>query len=1111
MNSSFSEQSSSLTPVDFDPFADGDLISTVAATESQQEIWLSVQMESNANCAYNESQTLRFKGDLDVQALQSAIAQLVQRHEALRTTFSPDGSDLCIGATLHLDVPFLDLLALESSEREQKIADLRHDAVSDPFDLEHGPLFRAQIVRLNTEEYITILTVHHIICDGWSWVVLITDLGKLYSALKQGISPKLDEPEAFSEYAAVAASENSEEAQETLDYWLHQFADTPPVLDLPLDRPRPPLRTFDADREDWVLSPELVANLKQLGIQLNCSFMTTLLSSFEVFLHRLSGQDDIIVGVPAAGQAATSCYGVVGHCVNLLPLRSQINPDLPFRQYLQSRNLAVLDAYDRQRFTFGSLIQKLSIPRDPSRIPLISVLFNLDRGLGADKLLFDGLSVELFSNPRCYENFEIYLNATELNGQVTLECQYNTNLFDSTTIRRWLAAFDTLLQGLVAQPEQAIASLPLLPAAEQQLLLQWNQTKAPYPDSYTIHQLIEAQVERSPDEIAVLFGDRQLTYRELNQQANRLAHYLRHLGVQPDRLVGVCIDRSLDMAIALLGILKSGGAYVPLDATYPQERLAFMLADSQIAVLLTQSHLLASLPENLSGSLPSHTSQTGTNLQVVCLDTDWETISEYSSENPIDQTLPENLAYVIYTSGSTGQPKGVKLNHRPLVNLLHWQLGQSILGKGAKTVQFTPISFDVSFQEIFSTWYAGGTLVAIADDTRKDAVEMLNFLSEQGIERLFLPFIALQHLAEIAEDRGIAPASLREVVTAGEQLQITRSISNWFSQLSNCTLYNHYGPSESHVVTSFTLTGAPKTWSVLPPIGQPIANTQIYLLNAHLQLVPIGVAGELCIAVEDSARGYFARPELTSEKFVPNPFDRQADSRLYRTGDLAKYLPNGNIEYLGRMDGQVKVRGFRIELGEVEAALSQHPAVRDIVAVVREDAPGDRRLVAYVVMNSPENTATADLRGFLKQKLPEYMLPTSFVLLEKLPITPSGKVDRKSLPAPDTSALSLRSNYVAPRTDTEQQVSQIWSQILKLEKIGIHDNFFELGGYSLLGTQILTRVRKIFAINIPLKVLFESPTITEFANRIDTLYLAVQIFCMKQDSNPALQYEEGEL
>ena len=838
-----------------------------------------------------------------------------------------------------------------------------------------------------------------------------------------------------------------------------------------------------------------------------------------MFLHRLSGQDDIVVGVPAAGQAATSCYGVVGHCVNLLPLRSHINPDLPFRQYLQSRSSAILAAYDRQQFTFGSLIQKLAIPRDPSRIPLISVLFNLDRGLGSDKLVFDGLSAELFSNPRCYENFEIYLNATELNGQVTLECQYNTNLFDATTICRWLAEFDTLLQGLVANPEQAIASLPLLTPAEQQLLRHWNQTEAPYPDTSTIHQLIEAQVERSPDEIAILFGDRQLTYRELNHRANRLAHYLRHLGVQPDQLVGVCIDRSLDMAIALLGILKSGGAYVPLDATYPQERLEFMLADSQIAVLLTQSHLLASLPEMSSGGLPSSTSQTGSNLQVVCLDTDWETISEYSAENPIDQTLPENLAYAIYTSGSTGKPKGVTLTHRPLVNLLHWQLGRSTLGKGAKTVQFTPISFDVSFQEIFSTWYAGGTLVAIADDTRKDAVEMLNFLSEQGIERLFLPFIALQHLAEIAEDRGIAPASLREVVTAGEQLQITRSISNWFSQLPNCTLYNHYGPSESHVVTSFTLTGAPKTWSVLPPIGQPIANTQIYLLNPHLQLVPVGVAGELCIAVEDAARCYLARPELTSEKFVPNPFvgeaspleNRQADSRLYRTGDLAKYLPDGNIEYLGRMDGQVKVRGFRIELGEVEAALSQHPAVRDIAVVVREDAPGDRRLVAYVVLNSLQDNVTADLRGFLKQKLPEYMLPTSFVLLEKLPTTPSGKVDRKSLPAPDPSALNLGSSYVAPRTDTEQQVSQIWSQILKLEKIGIHDNFFELGGYSLLGTQILTRVRKIFAINIPLKMLFEAPTITEFANRLDTLYLAVQISQMKQDSNPAIEYEEGEL
>ena len=1108
MNSFSLEQQSTPTAVDFDPFADGELLLTIATTESQKEIWASVQMERNANCAYNESQTLRFKGDLDVQALQFAINQLVQRHEALRTTFSPDGINLCIAATLQIDVPFLDLSGVELSERDRKIADLRHYAVSDPFDLEHGSLFRAQIIRLSALDHLAILTAHHIICDGWSWAVLMPDLGNLYSAMKHGKTSNLDEPELFSEYAiALEEAEDSEETQATVDYWLQQFSGTVPVLDLPTDRPRPPFRTFDSAREDWQLSPELVSSLKQLGIQLNCSFMTTILSAFEVFLHRLTGQDDIVVGVPAAGQAATGSYNVVGHCVNLLPLRSQINPDQPFNQYLQSRNSAILDAYDHQQFTFGSLVQKLSIPRDPSRIPLISVLFNLDQGLEADKLPFDGLSVEFFSNPRCYENFEIYINATELKGNVTLECQYNTNLFDAETIRRRLVEFDTLLQGLVANPELAIASAPLLPAAERQLLLQWNQTEFTYPDSCAIHQLIEAQVEGAPDEVAVISGDQQLTYRELNQRANQLAHYLRHLGVQPDQLVGVCIDRSLDMVVALLGILKASGAYVPLDATYPQERLAFMLADSQVAVLLTQQHLLSSLQE----SLPSENSQAGTHPQVVCLDTNWETIAQHPIENPSNQTAPHNLAYVIYTSGSTGKPKGVALNHRLLVNLLHWQLSQSTLSKGAKTVQFTPVSFDVSFQEIFSTWYAGGTLVLIDDDTRKDAVEMLNFLNEQAIDRLFLPFIALQHLAEIGDSRGIIPASLREVITAGEQLQITRSIVNWFDQLPNCTLYNHYGPSESHVVTSFTLTGSPKTWMALPPIGQPIANTQIYLLNAHLQPVPIGVAGELCISVEDSVRGYLDRPELTAEKFVPNPFDHKSTSRFYRTGDLARYLPNGDIEYLGRMDGQVKVRGFRIELGEVETALSQYPAVRDTVAVVWEDTPGDRRLIAYVVLNSHQDNATADLKAFLKQKLPEYMLPTAFILLEKLPLTPSGKVDRKSLPAPNMSTLDLGSSYVAPRTDTEQQLAQIWSQILKWEQIGIHDNFFELGGYSLLGTQVLTRVRKIFAVNMPLKALFEAPTVAELADRIDALYWAFQESQTDQDENSMIKYEEGEL
>ncbi|OLP20470.1 non-ribosomal peptide synthetase [Leptolyngbya sp. 'hensonii'] len=1091
------DQPATFTAVDFDPFAGGDILLTAPATEPQKEIWASVRLGEDANCAYNESVSLRLRGPLDVTLLQQAVQQLVLRHEALRTTISPDGNNLCIHDTLDIPVVESDLSALSSAEQDSKMKSLLRQAVTTPFDLEHGPLFRAQVLQLQAQDYWVILTAHHIICDGWSWGVLIPDLGRLYSALTTGEAADLEDPDRLSEYALqLQAEAGSEEALATEAYWLRQFAGAVPVLDLPTDRPRPSFRTFVADRRDYTLDGTLMTSLKQLGTQLGCSFMSTILASFEVFLHRLTGQEDCVVGVPAAGQAGSGQYSLVGHCVNLLPIRSQIDGHQSFSDYLKRRKPDILDAYDNQQFTFGSLLQKLTLPRDPSRIPLVSVIFNLDQGLEGDRLPFAGLQAEVFSNPRAYENFELYVNVTEFKHKLVLEWQYNTNLFDEATIDRHAQEFETLLRSIVAHPDQQIGCLPLLPAPEQDLLAQWQQTETPYPNHLSIHQLVEAQAERTPAAVAAIFDHQQLTYQELNQRANHLAHHLRSLGVGPNVLVGICLERSLELVVGLLGILKAGGAYVPLDPTYPQERLALMLEDSQAPVLLTQQGLLTSLPP--------------TQAQVLCLDTQWETIAQQSPANPTSQTQPEHLAYVIYTSGSTGKPKGVSLNHRLLVNLLHWQLQQSALSVGAKTVQFTPVSFDVSFQEIFSTWSAGGTLVLISEDTRKDAVELLRFLNEQEIERLFLPFIGLQHLAEVADSRGIAPASLREVITAGEQLQITRSIANWFSQLPDCTLYNHYGPSETHVVTSFTLPSHPKTWMPLPPIGRPIANTQVYLLNPQLQLVPIGVAGELCVAVDDAIRGYIHRPELTAEKFIPHPFSQQPGARLYKTGDLARYLPDGNIEFLGRIDNQVKVRGFRIELGELEAALSQHPAVRDAVAAIREDVPGDKRLVAYAVLNPTQEVPSSELRSFLKQKLPEYMLPTAFVLLEKMPLTPSGKVDRRSLPAPDTLRADLAASYVAPRNPVEEQTATVWAQILKLERVGIHDNFFELGGYSLLGTQVLARLRQLFSVDLPLRALFEAPTVAELADRVETLRWVTQSAPPPSDS-AASNYDEGEL
>ncbi len=518
---------SRLTAVDFDPFADGELLLTAPATESQKEIWASVQMGDAANCAYNESQSLRLKGELDVKVFQSAVEKLVQRHEALRTTFSTDGNTLCIVASRQIEIPIIELSSLESQEQQEKLASILRQEVEQPFDLEHGPLFRAKIVKLQSQEHLAILTAHHIICDGWSWAVLMPDLGKLYSGLQQGIVPELEEPDYLSEYATLQEEEaDSPEAIATEQYWLQQFADSVPVLDFPCDRPRPPLRTFNAAREDWHLSPELVANLKQLGTKLGCSFMTTILGGFEVWLHRLTGQNDLVVGIPAAGQAALGQYNLVGHCVNLLPLRSQINGEKSFSDYLQTRRSAVLDAYDHQQFTFGSLVKKLVLPRDSSRIPLVPIIFNVDQALDSARLPFIDLEVEFFSNPRAFENFELFINATESHGELILECQYNTNLFDADTIRRRMAEFETLLLGIVANPNQIIAKLPILPAVEQQLLATWNNTQTAYPQDICIHQLFETQAEKTPDAIAVVFENEQISYRELNQRANQLAHYL---------------------------------------------------------------------------------------------------------------------------------------------------------------------------------------------------------------------------------------------------------------------------------------------------------------------------------------------------------------------------------------------------------------------------------------------------------------------------------------------------------------------------------------------------------------------------------------------------------
>ena len=1066
--------------VDFDPFAEGEVVVTALATESQKEIWASVQMGAEANCAYNESVSLKLSGELNLKVLQESFQQLVQRHEALRTTFSPDGNNLCINDSAEIDVCVNYLSQLSPAERQQQIDKLRQQSVEEPFDLEHGPLFRVQILKLQPQEHLIILSAHHIICDGWSWAVLITDLGKLYSAFKQGITAELEESDRFSDYALMLEeSAGDPETIATEEYWVEQFSGSVPILDFPTDRPRPPLRTFESQREDWQISETLVTALKQLGVEYGCSFMTTLLSGFEVFLHRITGQEDIAVGISAAGQAATGNYNLVGHCVNLLPLRTGVDSQESFKDYLQKRKTTVLDAYDRQQFTFGSLLQKLALPRDPSRIPLVPIIFNIDQGLDPNTLEFDGLEVEFFSNPRAYENFEIFINATELKGKVTLECQYNTNLFDRETICRRLAEFETLLTNIVADPERTIATIELLPEAERQLLEQWNQTEIDYPQ-LCVHQLVEAQAVKTPKKIAVVFEDRQITYGELNEKADSLAAYLKGLGVQPEVKVGICVERSLSMVIGLLGILKAGGAYVPLDPAYPSERIAFLLEDAQVPVIVTQASLTSQLPQTA---------------KLVCLDSDWTEIAESQVESI--EVEPDNLAYVIYTSGSTGKPKGVLIPHRNAVNLLNSIEQKPGLTAEDVLLSVTTISFDIAFSEIFLPLSVGAKLVIASQQVAADGIQLLEMLDSSGATFMQPTPITWRLLLEA----GWQGSPNLKMISTGEALP--RELANRLLPMGS-ELWNLYGPTE----ITIWATGCRVEGDRNINIGYPIDNTQTYILDKHLQPVPIGVPGELHIGGAGVARGYLNRPELTAEKFIDNPFSTDAD-RLYKTGDLAKFLPNGEIECLGRIDYQVKVRGFRIELGEIEAVMAQYGAVKEAVASVREDKPGEKLLVGYFVVEGDRDfdEHIPELRLFLRERLPDYMVPTQFMALDAMPLTPNGKVDRKALPKPDNYR-AVAANYVAPRDELELQVAEIWAEVLGLEKVGIYDNFFELGGYSLLAIQIVSRLRQSLEIEILLPNLFELPTVADLTARISAIRWATQ---SQMSSEEEVDYEEGEL
>jgi len=1025
----------------------------------QQRLWFLHQLEEN-NPFYNVPGAVQIDGELDVTLLKQCFEQIVSRHEILRTHFELQGEEprQVINPPPELTIPITDLQSLPETERQPEVERLNQEEASKPFDLSQPPLMRVSLLRLHPQQHILLFILHHIVSDAWSRGVMLQEFTALYNRLRHNETTELRElPIQYADFAVWQRQQKAKYEQQ-LTYWQQQLSPLPPPLELPTDYPRPEVQTFRGGQVKLTLPDGLTQQLQTVSQQENATLFMTLLAAWQILLSRYTEQTDIAVGSPIANRNRPELENLIGFITNTLVLRTDLSQDPSFREVLQRVRETALGAYSHQDIPFEQLVEALQPERDLSRPPLFQVLFAF-HDLPVLPELPD-LDLTLLDADSGTAKFDLSLlmrfDAEE--GLVGF-WEYNRDLFAKKTIVRMADHFQILLQQLVNHPEQPVTQVSFLTPTEQQQFAHWNQTAVNYPDN-CVHHCFTEQVAQTPGAIALISGQHRLSYHTLNQAANQLAHYLQHQGIQAHDAVGISLARNQFLPIAVLAVLKAGAAYVPLDPSYPQQRLAFMVEDSQAKLVLTQSDIREQLP---------------TQAPTLELDTAWDDIGKQSQKNPETTITPDALAYLIYTSGSTGKPKGVAMPHRSLNNLIHWQRDQSPLG--LKTLQFASLSFDVSFQECFAAWSSGGTLVMVSERERRDPDQLLATIKEQEIERVFLPFVALSQLAESAQRQGFVPSSLQEVISAGEQLQITPAIRSFFQNLSHCQLLNQYGPSETHVVTAYLLSGNPDNWPPLPPIGRPVGNVQVYLLDNHHNRVPVGVAGEICIGGIAPANGYLNRPELTAERFINNPFDDS--SRLYKTGDLARYLPDGNLQYLGRKDSQVKVRGFRIELGEVEAILAQHSAIAQTATTVKTDESGNSRLIAYIVTTS--EVTREELKQFLSEKLPNYSIPSGFVFLDSLPLTPSGKVDRRSLPEPQLERPDLTTAYTPPSSTLEQQIAEIWQDLLQVDKVGIHDNFFDLGGHSLLIVQVRSRLEGLLNREISLVTLFQYPTIEALA------------------------------
>jgi amino acid adenylation domain-containing protein len=1035
---------------------------------SQQRLWFLDQLDP-CSFTYNLFSAYRLKGEINVAALEQSFNEILRRHKVLRTVFRSEGGNpvQVVLPNLTIKIPVSDLRATVSrDDRWAKARRMFTEEAQRPFDLASGPLLRITLLQLTDDEYVLLRAMHHIVFDGWSASVLFRELSELYAALSTGQpSPLADLPVQYADFAKWQRQWfQGERLESQLSYWKKQLENIA-ALQLPTDRHRQPLQTTRGARRHFALSPRLSFELTHLSHQHGATLFMTLLAAFQTLLHRYSGQTDIVIGSPVAGRSRKEFEELIGFFLNTLVLRLDLSGNPTFIETIRRAREVCLQALSHQELPFEKLVEELHPDRNLGSNPLFQVTFAFQNSPRTTPR-FSNIKMDELEVETGIARFDLHLFMEEIDGHLKGYCDYNTDLYDASTIERMVGHFQTLLDGIVANPDQPISELPLLAEAEKhQLLVEWNDTGTDYPNDNCIHQLFEEQVERTPAAVAVVFEDQKVTYRELNNRANQLAHYLVKLGVGPEVLVGLCLERSIDMIVGLLAILKAGGAYLPLDPDEPKDRLFLMLEDAQPRVLLTQETLFSSFEQ----------------LNPVCLVRDWQEIAKQSTENPHQAVSAQNLAYVIYTSGSTGKPKGVMIPHRGLVNYLTWATKRYEAARGIGSPVHSPIGFDLTITSLFTPLLTGRKVVLLSEDR---AAESLSSVLHRQTDFSLIK-ITPAHLEVLSNGIPIGKLAscTRTIVIGGEALTFEK-LADWSKHAPRVRLINEYGPTETVVGCCVYEIAPGHSPSGPVPIGGPIANTQIYILDSNLQPVPIGVSGELHIGGVGLARGYLNRPELTAEEFIVNPFSNEPGARLYRTGDLARWLPDGNIEFLGRIDNQVKIRGYRIELGEIEAVLAQHSSIQQAVVLAREDTPGDKRLAAYVVTGSGSAPSVQDLRNYLQQKLPDYMVPSVFMFLDSLPITPNGKLDRKALPAPDPSRPELEDTFAAPHTPVEELVANIWCEILKLDRVGIHDNFFHLGGHSLLATQVVSRIREVLKIELPLRTLFESPTIQGLTQRL---------------------------